>query len=76
MEGTDECVCLTSSTSYNLFHSLPQIVVTFSGPADLCTAVSEQVEAWQLLGLTYFTPISTDEIQLLEDTLTRLKEKR
>ena len=51
-------------------------MVTFSGPADLCMAVSEQVEAWQLLGLSYFTPISTDEIQLLEDTLTRLKEER
>lgn len=60
-------MCLTSFSSYNLFHSLSQIVVRFSGPSDLCIVVSEQVEVWQLLGLSYFTPISTDKIQ---DNLT------
>lgn len=69
-------VCLILSVSYDLFCSLPQILVTFNGPADLCVAVSEQIEAWQLLGLSYFTPISTNEIQTLEDTLMQLKGKR
>ena len=58
------------------FCSLPQIVSTFHGPVDLCTAVRDQVEAWQLLGLTYFSAVSDDELQMLENTLTDLKEKR
>ena len=56
--------------------SLPQIVKTFNAPNDLCTAVSEQVEAWQVLGLTYFTRVSADELQLLEKTLLQLKEEK
>ena len=50
--------------------------MTFSGPADLCTAVRDQVEAWQTLGLAYFTQVSKDEIQKFENTLSNLKEKK
>ena len=60
----------------SFFHSLPQIVSTFHGPVDLCTAVRDQVEAWQLLGLIYFSAVSEDEIQTLENALNELKEKR
>jgi hypothetical protein len=38
--------------------------------------VRDQVEAWQMLGLAYFTAVSEDELQVLEKTLADLKEKR
>ena len=51
---------------------------TFLAPAELCTAVKDEVEKWQLLGVTYFTTKarSATKIQLLDVKIRDLKQRK